>query len=67
MNPKMPSEYTILETMKDYYEADIKNPMAFHNHDAFYEAVESKLKQLMESQNYIDGLNIVKKIMENNE
>jgi len=74
----MPSEYTILETMKYYYEADInkhaltieimlKNPMAFHDHDAFYEAIESQLSQLMESKNYIDGLDIVKKIMEDNE
>ena len=74
----MPSEYTILETMKDYYEAAInkhalvieimlKNPMAFHDHDAFYEAVESQLDQLIKSKDYIDGLDIVKKIMEDSE
>ena len=78
MNPKMPDEYNILETMRMYYEADInkhaltieimlKNPMAFHDHDAFYEAIESQLSQLMESKDYIDGLDIVKKIMEDNE
>lgn len=74
----MPSEFIILKTMRDYYEADInkhalvieimlKNPVAFHDHDAFYEAVESQLDQLMESKDYIDGLDIVKKIMEDKE
>ena len=65
----------ILETMRNYYEADIKkhamaveviisNPMAFHDHDAFYEAIESQLKLLVESKDYLDGLDIVRTEME---
>ena len=74
----MPTEYNILETMREYYMADInkhalaieiilKNPMALQDHDAFYEAVESQLRQLMESKDYLDGLDIVKQIMEDND
>jgi len=61
---------TIINTMRSYYEADVKkhamaveviisNPMAFHDHDAFYEAIEKQLKLLMESQDYLEGLDIV--------
>lgn len=71
----MPTEYTILETLKDYYQSDVykhalsveimlKNPMAFHDHDAFYEAVESQLKQMIESKDYVEALDDVRKIME---
>lgn len=65
----------ILKTMRSYYEADVKkhalaveviisNPMAFHDHDAFYEAIESQLKLLMESKDYLEGLDIVRVEME---
>lgn len=75
MNPKMPNEYQIVETMIDYYEADmrkhamtieimLKNPMAFHDHDKFYEAIESQLRELIESKDYIEGLRYVKDVME---
>lgn len=61
---------TIINTMRSYYEADVKkhamaveviisNPMGFHDHDAFYEAIEKQLKLLMESQDYLEGLDIV--------
>ena len=61
---------TIINTMRSYYEADVKkhamaveviisNPMAFHDHDAFYVAIEKQLKLLMESQDYLEGLDIV--------
>lgn len=74
-NNNLPSEYTILETLRDYYQADVykhalsveimlKNPMAFHDHDALYEGIESQLKQLAESKDYIDALDYVRKIME---
>ena len=65
----------IMSTMRSYYEADVKkhalaveviisNPMAFHDHDAFYEAIESQLKLLMESKDYLEGLDIVRIEME---
>ena len=65
----------ILKTMRNYYEADVKkhalaveviisNPMAFHDNDAFYEAMEAQLKLLMESKDYLEGLDIVRIEME---
>ena len=50
----------ILKTMRSYYEADMKkhamaieviisNPMAFHDHDKFNEALESQLDLITES------------------
>jgi len=45
-------------------EVIISNPMAFHDHDAFYEAIESQLKLLMESKDYLEGLDIVRIEME---
>ena len=71
----MLSPQQTLKTMRNYYEADIKkhalaveviisNPMAFHDHDAFYEAIESQLKMLMESKDYLEGLDIVRVEME---
>jgi hypothetical protein len=72
---KMLTTNKILKTMRSYYEADVKkhamaveviirNPMAFHDHDAFYEAIESQLKLLMESKDYLEGLDIVRVEME---
>ena len=71
----MLSPQQIMKTMREYYEADVRkhamaieviisNPMAFHDHDAFYEAIESQLKLLMESKDYLEGLDIVRIEME---
>lgn len=77
MNPKMPTEYNIIDTLQEYYAAAVqkhalaveiilKNPMSFHDHDAFYIAVETQLKKLMDAKDCISGLLTVQGIMEDN-
>jgi len=60
----------IINTMLDYYDADINkhimnieimlnNPMAFHDHDKFNEAVENQLDLITESKDRKDALLLV--------
>ena len=60
----------IINTMLDYYDADINkhimnieimltNPMAFHDHDKFNEAVECQLDLITESKDRKDALLLV--------
>ena len=60
----------IINTMLDYYDADINkhimnieimlhNPLAFHDHDKFNEAVENQLDLITESKDRKDALLLV--------
>jgi hypothetical protein len=60
----------IINTMLDYYDSDInkhimnieimlRNPMAFHDHDKFNEALESQLDFITESKDRKDALLLV--------
>ena len=60
----------IINTMLDYYDADINkhimnieimlsNPMAFHDHDKFNEAVENQLDLITESKDRKKALLLV--------
>lgn len=60
----------ISHTLMDYYEADInkhilnieimlENPLAFHDHDKFNEAVEAQLDLITESKDRRDALIMV--------
>ena len=60
----------IINTMLDYYDSDINkhlmnieimisNPMAFHDHDKFNEAIESKLDFITESRDRKQALILV--------
>ena len=63
--------YELINTLEDYYQAKrnkhalaikviLDNPRGFHDHDAIYEAVESQLKLLVESNDYLEGLAYVR-------
>ena len=63
----MISRKEIIHTLMDYYEADInkhilnieimlENPLAFHDHDKFNEAVEAQLDLITESKDRKDAL-----------
>jgi hypothetical protein len=57
----------IIDTLMDYYDSDINkhilnieimlhNPLAFHDHDKFNEAVENQLDLITESKDRKDAL-----------
>lgn len=61
----------IVNTMLDYYDSDINkhlmnieimitNPMAFHDHDKFNEAIESQLDLITESKDRKEALLLVR-------
>jgi len=63
----MISRKEIIHTLMDYYESDInkhilnveimlENPLAFHDHDKFNEAVEAQLDLITESKDRKDAL-----------
>ena len=67
--------YELISTLEDYYQAKrnkhalaikviLDNPRGFHDHYAIYEAVESQLKLLVESSDYLEGLAYVREYAE---
>ena len=67
--------YELITILEDYYQAKrnkhalaikviLDNPRGFHDHDAIYEAVESQLKLLVESNDYLEGLAYVREYAE---
>ena len=67
--------YELISTLENYYQAKrnkhalaikviLDNPRGFHDHDAIYEAVESQLKLLVESSDYLEGLAYVREYAE---
>ena len=67
--------YELISTLENYYQAKrnkhalaikviLDNPRGFHDHDAIYEAVESQLKLLVESSEYLEGLAYVREYAE---